>query len=79
MTTKFISTKIIIVLFLKKWKRAERIFFCQAPRFLSCRPAGVNKYTKGEGCYLVLNDGSTVNVSASRKKLLLAKLQPGKM
>ena len=39
----------------------------------------VNKYVKGEGGYLVLNDGSTVNVSASRKKLLLAKLQPGKM
>jgi len=38
----------------------------------------VNKYIKGEGGYLVLNDGSTVNVSASRKKLLLAKLQPGK-
>ena len=38
----------------------------------------VNKYIKGEGGYLVLNDGSTVNVAASRKKLLLAKLQPGK-
>ena len=38
----------------------------------------VNKYIKGEGGYLVLNDGSTVNVSASRKKLLLGKLQPGK-
>ena len=39
----------------------------------------VNKYVKGEGGYLVLNDGSTVNVSASRKKLLLARLQPGKL
>ncbi len=38
----------------------------------------VNKYIKGEGGYLVLNDGSTINVSTSRKKLLLAKLQPGK-
>ena len=38
----------------------------------------VNKYVKGEGGYLVLNDGSIVNVSASRKKLLLSKLQPGK-
>ena len=38
----------------------------------------VNKYIKGEGGYVVLNDGSTVNVSASRKKLLLAKLKPGK-
>ena len=39
----------------------------------------VNKYVKGEGGYLVLNGGTIVNVSASRKKLLLAKLQPGKM
>lgn len=38
----------------------------------------VNKYIKGEGGYLVLSDGSTVNVSASRKKPLLSKLQPGK-
>lgn len=40
--------------------------------------AEVDKYIKGEGGYLVLNDGSSINVSASRKKLLLAKLQPGK-
>jgi two-component system, LytTR family, response regulator len=39
----------------------------------------VNKYIKGEGGYLVLNDGSSVNVSASRKKLLLSKLQPWKI
>ena len=39
----------------------------------------VDKYIKGEGGYVVLNDGSTINVSASRKKLLLAKLQPGKL
>ena len=38
----------------------------------------VNKYIKGEGGYLVLNDGSNVNVSASRKKVLLSRLQPGK-
>ena len=40
--------------------------------------AEVDKYIKGEGGYLVLNDGSSINVSASRKKVLLAKLQPGK-
>lgn len=39
----------------------------------------VSKYVKGEGGYLILNDGTIVNVSASRKKLLLAKLQPGKI
>lgn len=34
----------------------------------------VEKYIKGEGGYLVMSDGSTVNVSRSRKDLLLKKL-----
>ena len=38
----------------------------------------VTKYIRGEGGYLVMNDGSTVNVSRSRKDLLLKKLVPGK-
>jgi two-component system LytT family response regulator len=41
--------------------------------------AEVEKYIKGEGGYLILSEGSTINVSASRKRLLLAKLQPGKV
>jgi len=38
----------------------------------------INKYVKGEGGYLVMSDGSTVDVSRSRKEILLQKLQPGK-
>jgi two-component system LytT family response regulator len=38
----------------------------------------VTKYIRGEGGYLVMNDGSTVNVSRSRKEMLMNKLQPGK-
>jgi two-component system LytT family response regulator len=38
----------------------------------------VEKYIKGEGGYLMMSDGSTVNVSRSRKEMLLKKLQPGK-
>lgn len=34
----------------------------------------VEKYMKGEGGYLVMSDGSTINVSRSRKELLLKKL-----
>jgi two-component system LytT family response regulator len=34
------------------------------------------KYIKGEGGYLVMSDGSSVNVSRSRKEMLLKKLQP---
>ena len=38
----------------------------------------VTKYIRGEGGYLVMNDGSTVNVSRSRKEMLISKLQPGR-
>lgn len=37
----------------------------------------VIKYVRGEGGYLILTDGSTVNVSRSRKENLLKKLQLG--
>lgn len=36
------------------------------------------RYVKGEGGYLVLTDGSNVDVSRSRKELLMQKLQPYK-
>jgi two-component system, LytTR family, response regulator len=38
----------------------------------------VTKYIRGEGGYLVMSDHSTVNVSRSRKEMLLSKLQPGR-
>jgi len=38
----------------------------------------ITKYIKGEGGYLVMSDGSSVDVSRSRKEILLQKLQPGK-
>ena len=38
----------------------------------------VNKYIKGEGGYLIMSDDSTVDVSRSRKEMLLKKFQPGK-
>ena len=38
----------------------------------------VQKYVKGEGGYLVMSDGSAVNVSRSRKEDLLKKLQPNR-
>ncbi len=38
----------------------------------------VTKYIRGEGGYLVMSDGTTVNVSRSRKDLLLKKLVPGR-
>jgi two-component system LytT family response regulator len=38
----------------------------------------VEKYIKGEGGYLLMSDGSSIDVSRSRKEMLLKKLQPGK-
>ncbi len=34
----------------------------------------VEKYIKGEGGYLIMSDGTTINVSKSRKELLIKKL-----
>jgi two-component system LytT family response regulator len=39
----------------------------------------VHKYVKGEGGYLIMSDGSSINVSRSRKEGLLKKLQPGRL
>jgi two-component system LytT family response regulator len=38
----------------------------------------VEKYVKGEGGYLLMSDGTTIDVSRSRKEMLLKKLQPNK-
>jgi len=38
----------------------------------------VEKYVKGEGGYLVMSDGSTIDVARNRKEALLKKLQPSK-
>jgi two-component system LytT family response regulator len=38
----------------------------------------VNKYIRGEGGYLVMSDGTSIDVSRSRKESLLIKLQPKK-
>jgi two-component system, LytTR family, response regulator len=38
----------------------------------------INKYFKGEGGYLLMSDGSRIDVSRSRKDMLLQKLQPNR-
>jgi two-component system LytT family response regulator len=38
----------------------------------------IEKYIKGEGGYLIMTDGSNVDVSRSRKEILMQKLQPSK-
>jgi len=39
----------------------------------------VEKYVKGEGGYLIMSDGTTIDVSRNRKEQVLKKLQPGKV
>ena len=39
----------------------------------------VEKYVRGEGGYLLMSDGTAVDVSRSRKELLLKKLKPTKL
>ncbi|WP_119080122.1 LytR/AlgR family response regulator transcription factor [Chitinophaga alhagiae] len=38
----------------------------------------VRKYNRGEGGSLLMSDGASIDVSRSRKEMLLKKLQPGK-
>jgi len=38
----------------------------------------VEKYIRGEGGYVLMSDGSTIDVSRSRKEYLLKKLQPNR-
>lgn len=38
----------------------------------------VEKYIKGEGGYLLMSDGATIDVSRSKKEILLKKLMPGR-
>jgi two-component system LytT family response regulator len=39
----------------------------------------IHKYVKGEGGYLVMSDGTHIDVSRSRKEMLLQKLQPNRV
>jgi two-component system LytT family response regulator len=39
----------------------------------------IHKYFKGEGGYLVMSDGTNIDVSRSRKDMLLQKHQPNRL
>jgi len=38
----------------------------------------VEKYVKGDGGYLIMSDGLSVDVSRSTKEILIKKLQPNR-
>ncbi|HVY74341.1 MAG TPA: LytTR family DNA-binding domain-containing protein [Puia sp.] len=39
----------------------------------------IERYVRGEGGYLIMSDGSNVDVSRSRKEMLLTRLRPGRI
>ena len=39
----------------------------------------IDKYIKGDGGYLIMTDGSSIDVSRSKKEMLLNKLRPNKI
>ena len=50
-------------------------------RVHSCYLANLNeveKYVKGEGGYLVMSDGTSIDVARNKKEMLMQKLQPSK-
>ncbi len=52
--------------------------FCRVHNTAVVNLNHVTKYIKGEGGYLIMSDGSLIDVSRSKKDLLLKKLQPSK-
>jgi two-component system LytT family response regulator len=53
----------------------EEYFFLRVHNSYVVNLNEISKYVKGEGGYLVMSDNSTVDVSRSRKELLMEKLQ----
>ncbi len=52
--------------------------FCRVHNTAVVNLNHVIKYIKGEGGYLIMSEGSLIDVSRSKKELLLKKLQPSK-
>jgi two-component system LytT family response regulator len=71
--------KIIVSCTLKEIEELlEQHSFARVHRSYLVNLNEVEKYVKGEGGYLVMSDGSTVDVSRNKKELLLKKLLPYK-
>lgn len=71
--------KILVTRSLKEMEEAlEQHYFLRVHRSYLVNLNEIVRYIKGEGGYLTMSDGSTVDVSRSRKELLLKKLLPEK-
>ena len=56
----------------------EDYFFARVHHSYLINLNEVEKYIKGEGGYLIMSDKTNIDVSRSRKEILLKKLQPNK-
>ncbi|MFN2440326.1 MAG: LytR/AlgR family response regulator transcription factor [Chitinophagaceae bacterium] len=80
-TTLFFKSgkKLLVTRSLKDMEEAlEQHSFLRVHRSYLVNLNEIEKYIRGEGGYLIMSDGSTVDVSRSRKELLMQKLQPSK-
>ena len=73
------NKKLIVSATLKEIEEAlEDHSFARVHRSYLVNLNEVEKYVKGEGGYLILSDGSAINVSRNKKESLLKKLLPHK-
>jgi two-component system LytT family response regulator len=69
--------KIIVSTTLKEIEESlEDYSFARVHRSYLVNLNEVEKYVKGEGGYLIMSNGSTIDVSRNRKEVLLKKLLP---
>ena len=67
--------KILVTRSLKEMEEIlEQHSFIRVHRYYIVNLNEIEKYIKGEGGYLVMSDGSSVDISRSKKELLLKKL-----
>lgn len=71
--------KILVTRSLKEMEEIlEQHSFIRVHRFYIVNLNEIEKYIKGEGGYLVMSDGTTIDVSKNKKEILLKKLLPYK-
>jgi len=73
------SKKLLVTRTLKDMEEIlEQHSFIRVHRFYIVNLNEIVKYIKGEGGYLVMSDGTTIDVARNRKEPLLKKLLPYK-
>lgn len=73
------SKKILVTRSLKEMEEIlEQHSFIRVHRFYLVNLNEIEKYIKGDGGYLVMSDGTTIDVAKNKKEVLLKKLLPYK-